>query len=90
MAALKALQDQGRQAIPGTELSRGDREALLRAGFLKQVMRGWYLPARPDEAEGDPTAWYAGMREFVAGYAEKRVGNEWHLNPEESLLLRDG
>lgn len=90
LAALKSLQDQGRQAIPGPELSRTDREALLRAGFLRKVIRGWYIPSRPDEAEGDTTAWYAGMREFVAGYAQNRFGDAWHVNPEQSLLLRSG
>src|SRR5674476_675003 len=45
LRTLKALQDQGHQAIQGTELSRSDREALQRAGFLKPVIRGWYIPA---------------------------------------------
>ncbi len=90
LAALKGLQDRGFQAIPGPELARGDREALLRAGFLKEVIRGWYISARPDEAEGDTTAWHAGMREFVAGYAQKRFGDQWHVNPEQSLLFRAG
>jgi fido (protein-threonine AMPylation protein) len=62
----------------------------LRAGFLREVIRGWYIPTRPDEAEGDTTAWYASMREFVAGYAQNRFGDEWHVNPEQSLLLRSG
>lgn len=90
LAALKALQDRGLQAVPGPELTRTEREALLRAGFLRQVIRGWYIPTRPDEAEGDTTAWYASMREFVAGYAQNRFGDEWHVNPEQSLLLRSG
>ncbi|HEX6002875.1 MAG TPA: cell filamentation protein Fic, partial [Burkholderiales bacterium] len=90
MAALKRLHDRGLQAIPGPELSRRDRESLLRAGFLKEVIRGWYIPSRPDEAEGDTSAWYASMREFVAGYAQKRFGDDWHVNPEQSLLLRSG
>lgn len=90
LAALKRLQDRGLQAIPGPELSRSDREALLRAGFLKEVIRGWYIPTRRDEAESDTTAWYASMREFVAGYGNKRFGDEWHVNPEQSLLFRSG
>jgi len=90
LAALKSLQDRGLQAIPGSELSRTDREALLRAGFLKKVIRGWYISTRPDEAEGDTTAWYASMREFVAGYAQNRFGEKWHVNPEHSLLFRTG
>lgn len=62
----------------------------MRAGFLKEVIRGWYIPTRPDEADGDTTAWYASMRGFVASYAEKRFGDEWHINPEQSLLFRSG
>ena len=90
LAALRGLQEKGSKAVPGTELSRANREALLRAGFLKEVFRGWYIPTRPDEAEGDTTAWYASMREFVAGYAQNRFRDEWHVNPEQSLLLRSG
>ena len=90
LEALKSLQDGGLRAIPGPKLSRAHREALLRAGFLKEVIRGWYIPRRPDEADGDTTAWYAGMREFVAGYAQERFGDRWHVNPERSVLLRSG
>jgi hypothetical protein len=90
LGALKGLQERGIHAIPGTELSRGEREALLRAGFLKEVIRGWYIPTRPGEAEGDNTAWYASMREFIASYAQKRFGERWHVNPEQSILLRSG
>jgi hypothetical protein len=63
---------------------------LLRAGFLKEVIRGWYIPRRPDEADADSTAWYASMREFIAGYAQERFGGRWHVNPEQSVLLRSG
>ncbi|MFZ5558852.1 MAG: Fic family protein [Pseudomonadota bacterium] len=88
--ALKGLQDGGLQAIPGPRLSRAHREALLRAGFLKEVIRGWYIPCRPDEAAGDTTPWYARMREFIADYATERFGDRWHVNPEQSVLLRSG
>jgi len=90
LQALKVFQDGGLQAIPGPKLSRADREALLRAGFLKAVIRGWYIPRRPDEADGDTTAWYASMREFIADYAQERFGDRWHVNPEQSVLLRSG
>lgn len=90
LGALKRLQEGGLQAIPGPKLSRTDREALLRAGFLKEVIRGWYIPRRPDEADADSTAWYASMREFIADYARERFGDRWHVNPEQSVLLRSG
>lgn len=88
--ALKGLQHSGLRAIPGPKLSRANREALLRAGFLRQVIRGWYVPRRPDEADADTTPWYAGMREFIADYATERFGDRWHVNPEQSVLLRSG
>ncbi|MBI2754419.1 MAG: Fic family protein [Betaproteobacteria bacterium] len=90
LEALKGLQNGGLQAIPGPKLSRADREALLRAGFLKEVIRGWYIPRRPDVADGDTTASYASMREFIADYAQERFGGRWHVNPEQSVLLRSG
>lgn len=90
LAALQALQARGLHAIPGTALTRADREALLRAGFLTRVVRGWYLPSRPGASEGDTTTWYAGMSEFVAGYAQVRFDDRWHVNPEQSLVFRSG
>lgn len=90
LEALKGLQQRGIQAIPGPKLSRTDRETLLRAGFLEEVMRGWYIPRGPNEAGGDSTAWYSSAREFIANYAHERFGDRWHVNPEQSLLLRCG
>lgn len=90
LEALKRLQDDGLQAIPGPKFARADREVLLRAGFLKEVIRGWYVPRRPDEADGDTTSWFASMREFIADYATQRFGDRWHVNPEQSVLLRSG
>jgi hypothetical protein len=60
----------------------------LRGGFLREVIRGWYIASRPDESGGDTAAWYASMREFVAGYSKRRFEDRWHVNPEQSLLLR--
>jgi len=88
--ALRQLQDQGLHAIPGARLSRTHRGRLLKAGYLEEVLRGWYIPSRPDVARGNSTAWFAHMREFVAGYCSARFGAAWHLHPELSLTLRSG
>jgi hypothetical protein len=40
-------------------MPRTHRERLKANGFLREVMKGWYVPSRPDEKEGDSTAWYA-------------------------------
>ncbi len=59
LGALHDLQGRGVVAIRSDDLSRTDRERLLESGFLKEVMKGWYIPSRPDESAGDSSAWYA-------------------------------
>jgi hypothetical protein len=88
--ALKTLQDKGLVAIRAVQLTRTHRERLLRAGFLKEVMKGWYVPGRPDEPAGESTAWYASFWSFCADYLRERFGNDWTLSPEQSLNLQIG
>lgn len=90
LEALKALQDGGTVAIRSTDLSRLHRERLLKNGFLQEVMKGWYIPARPDETAGESTAWYAAFWPFCAAYLQTRFDDEWCLSPEQSLSLHAG
>ena len=91
LRALKTLQDTGKKVIRGRELSRTHQARLVAAGFLELVVKGWYLPARPGgELPGGTAAWYAGMRDFVAGYCDERFGGDWHLSPEQPLVLWSG
>jgi hypothetical protein len=87
---LEALQKRGLVAVRSTDLSRTHRERLLKAGFLQQVMKGWYIPSRPDEARGESTAWYASFWEFCAAYLTVRFKENWSLSPEQSLFLHTG
>ena len=50
LEALKALQDRGVVAIRSAHLTRTHRERLLKGGFLHEVMKGWYIPARHDQS----------------------------------------
>lgn len=90
LEALHMLQDRGMVAIRSGELSRLHRERLLKGGFLQEVIKGWYIPSRPDEAAGESTAWYASFWEFCAAYLNERFGAAWCLSPEQSLLLHAG
>jgi Fic/DOC family len=90
LAVLRTLQDQGRIAIRTTELSRTHRERLLRTGFIREVMKGWYVTARPDEPPGESTSWYASFWAFVAAYLRDRFDRAWCLSPEQSLNLLTG
>ena len=88
--ALRALQDRGIVAIRSGDLTRTHRERLVKNGFLQEVMKGWYIPARPDQATGESTAWYTSFWGFCAAYLHERFETNWSLSPEQSLLLHVG
>lgn len=93
LQVLKKLQEEGvtvfqASALPG--LTRVHRERLLKAGFLKPVIKGWYLASNPEDADGDSTHWYASMEAFVAAYATSRFGQDWQLSAELSVLKHSG
>ncbi len=90
LQALKELQDRGLVAIRSADLTRVHRERLLRNGFLRAVMKGWYIAAQPDRDGGESTAWYSSFWSFCAVYLKKRFGTEWSLSPEQSLSLHAG
>lgn len=87
LAALEALQKTRRRIFRSGELTRAHRERLVRNGFLREVMKGWLISWSPGAAPGDTTPWVASLWEFCARYCAARFGEEWHLSPEQSLLL---
>lgn len=90
LEALRVLQEQGIVAIRTRQLSRTNRERLLRNGFISEVVKGWYIPSRPDELPGESTAWYSSFWAFCADYLNERFGDDWCLSPEHSLTLFAG
>src|SRR5262252_194090 len=80
----------GAAAIKAKDMPRTHRQRLRANGFLREVIKGWYLPSRPDEKEGDSTAWYASFWRFAAVYLETRFRKNWSLSPEQSLSLHGG
>ncbi len=87
---LKQHQDRGQVVFRSDDFTRGHREALVEAGFLRMVVKGWYLISRPGDTPGDTTPWYAGMRDFVAGYCNARFRDDWHVSPAYSVLVHAG
>lgn len=90
LEVLKELQDAGKTAIKTTDLSRTNRERLLRNGFLKEVTRGWYIITPASEQAGDSTSWYASYWAFCAGYLNDRYGDDYFISPDQSLLIHAG
>lgn len=90
LEVLHVLQERGVVAIRSGELTRTHRERLCQNGFLQEVIKGWYIPARPDESAGESTAWYAAFWPFCAAYLQHLKGRNWCLSPEQSLSLHTG
>ncbi|MBY0357964.1 MAG: Fic family protein [Candidatus Obscuribacterales bacterium] len=90
LESLEKAQAQGKVAIRSSDLPRADRERLLKNGFLEEVMKGWYIPTRPDQPPGESTAWFASFWDFSADYLKNRFEDEWCLAPEHSLSLQVG
>lgn len=90
LEVLKKLQDEGVVAIRTSQLSRTHRERLLKTGFIREVVKGWYFPTSPEEVPGESTAWYTSFWAFCADYLNERFGQDWCLSPEQSLMLHSG
>jgi hypothetical protein len=90
LAALKGLQDKGIIAIHTKNITRTHRERLLKNGFIKEVIKGWYISARPEESVGESTAWYSSFWGFCADYLNSRFDDQWCLSPEQSLSIHSG
>jgi hypothetical protein len=87
LAQLRELQQGGRRVFQSKELSRINRERLLRGGFVREVMKGWLISSSPTADPADTTPWFASFWEFCARYCQERFDDRWHLSPEQSLLL---
>ena len=87
LTALQSLQRGGRRVFRSDELSRVNRERLLQNGFLQEVIKGWMISSSPSVRAGESTPWHASFWEFCARYCAERFGDQWHLSPEQSLLL---
>ena len=87
---LRKAQDNGRHVFQSADLPRVHRERLVASGFLRNIVKGWYMVSKPQEDDGNSTAWYASFFEFVAAYCNIRFGVAWYLSPELSLQLHAG
>jgi fido (protein-threonine AMPylation protein) len=87
LAVLGEIQKDARRVFRSAEIGRIHRERLVQNGFLREVIKGWLISTGPDSNEGDTTPWHASFWEFCALYCRERFNAQWHLSPEQSLLL---
>jgi hypothetical protein len=90
LEVLKSLQDQRIVAIRTSHLTRTHRERLLKNAFIREVVKGWCIAARPEDVPGESTAWYTSFWAFCADYLKERFGTKWCLSPEQSPTLFTG
>lgn len=90
LLTLSQLQKKGKKVFRGKEFPRRQLGVLTDAGFLRPMIKGWYVAARPGEAPGDTTPWHAAMRDFIVAYCDHRFGETWHLSPVDSLREHAG
>ena len=90
LSVLKDIQDKGSIAIRTSDMTRTHRERLLKNGFIREVMKGWYIPSRPDEVACESTAWYTSFWGFARDYLNSRFSEAWCLSPEQSLAVHIG
>lgn len=76
--------------IRASDLKTTHKQLLKANGFIKDVIKGWYISTRPDEKEGDTTSWYISFWDFSSRYLNERFGEIWCLSPDQSLLLHSG
>ncbi len=73
--------------VRSSDVSRADRELLIRGRWLQPIVRGWYLLVRPDAPPGESSPWYASFWEFLGLYLQNLYGDRYCLSAESSLDL---
>ena len=80
----------GFAVIRANKLSRIHRVRLITNGFIREIIKGWYISSRPEEPVGDSSSWYTSFWYFVSVYFNERFGEEWCLSSEQSLAIYSG
>lgn len=87
---LKEIQDKGLVAIKTSDLTKVHRRRLVKNGFIREVIKGWYIMTPHDEQKGDSTSWFSSFWDFCGRYLEDRYGEDYCISAEQSLMLHAG
>jgi hypothetical protein len=83
----KFQNEKGIAVIKASDITRSHKDRLVLKGFIREIMKGWYISTRTDEKEGESTFWFTSYWDFVSVYFNERFGKDWCLSPEQSLSL---
>ncbi|MEI7610010.1 MAG: Fic family protein [Rhodospirillaceae bacterium] len=87
LTELHRIQGGGNLVVRSKDLTDTHRRRLQKAGYLEEVMPGWYVSTSPSAQTGDTTPWFSAFWQFAAAYLGDRFGDEWVCSPEDSLRL---
>ena len=77
LVELEKLQNErGIAIIKAENLSRTHKERLIGNGFIREVLKGWYIFCPSDEKQGETTSWYISYWMFIASYINKRFDRD--------------
>lgn len=86
LSRVKKAADENHTSIVHTsDLTRADREFLVKNGWLQGITRGWYMLVRPDVASGDSGAWYVNYWDFIRLYMQDRFATDYCLSAQASI-----
>lgn len=72
--------------VKGSQLPNAARALLVKKGFLREILKGWYFVADPFSEPGDTTPFYANFWDYLSSYLKDRFGSDYRLNAEQSVM----
>ena len=85
LAELHAVLGDARNVVRGAELKVASRTVLRDAGWLREIIKGWYFVCDPAAEDGDTTLFFANFWEYLGSYLVGRFGDDYCLSAEDSL-----
>lgn len=85
LTELHAVLGGSRNVVRGAELKAASRAALQEAGWLREILKGWYFVCDPAAEDGDTTLFFANFWEYLGSYLAGRFGENYCLSAEDSL-----
>lgn len=77
-----------RGVVRGSQLTNSNRLLLLKHGYLREILKGWYFVSDPLSEPGDTTPFFANFWEYLARYLNERFGSTGYCLTSEHSLLR--
>lgn len=86
LEALHGVLGSDHGVVRGPQLTNANRLLLLEAGYLREILKGWYFVSDPAAGMGDTTPFFANFWEYLTRYLSERFGPDYCLTAEHSLL----